>query len=38
VPERDEIITKEPAAVRTAMGNPIRHRPNQIPVYVLVRR
>ena len=34
VSERDKIVAKEPAAIRTAMSDAIRHRPEQIPVYI----
>jgi hypothetical protein len=38
VPKRGKIVTKEAAAVRPPVRNPIRHRSQQIPVYILIRR
>jgi hypothetical protein len=38
VPERDKIVAKEATAIRSAMRNPIRHRAQKIPVYILIRR
>jgi hypothetical protein len=37
VSQRHKIVAKKSAAIGSAMRNPIRHRPQKVPVYILIR-